>query len=210
MGLIYPGMPIDLIKSINDVFSPDLFIETGTYLGDSLAEASAIFPTCYSIEIAEELYKRAKERFKDDQNIHLLQGNSAEKLGEIDFSQIKSAFFWLDAHYSGGLTEGEGFCPLVEEVAFIGSLNVDHYIFIDDARFVLSPFQGERYCSIEGLFSTFPENNYNVIINDMIISVPSKAKNIIDDYCLQHTTPSEKKPKIRSKRIRRVVEKLLK
>ncbi len=177
MGLIYKGMPIDLVQNISATHKPEIFVETGTYFGDSVAEAEPMFPLCYSIEIVDELYAQAQERFKDQHNIKLLHGNSAAKIAEIDFSDCKSAFFWLDAHYSGGVTGGEGECPLIKEIEYISALPIDTYIFIDDARFILSPYQGERYCTLEKLFSILPKKNYNVVINDIVMSTPPSAKN---------------------------------
>lgn len=207
MGLIYKGLPIDLIKNIASRYRLDFFVETGTFLGDSLAEARKIFSSCHSIEIAEEYYLKAKERFDNVEGIHLLMGSSAEKLKEIDYSETSAALFWLDAHYSGGITGGKNNCPLLEEIKYIASLPIDKYIFIDDARFVLSPYQGERYCEIEQLFSILPSDNYNVVINDIIISVPIKAQKDIDDYCLKHTQSANRK--IRSRRVRKLVKKMV-
>ena len=207
MGLIYKGLPIDLIKKIASQYKLDFFVETGTFLGFSLAEAGKIFASCYSIEIAEEYYLKAKERFDNAEGIHLLMGSSAEKIKEIDYSETSAALFWLDAHYSGGITGGKNNCPLLEEIKYIASLPIDKYIFIDDARFVLSPYQGERYCEIEQLFSILPGDNYNVIINDIIISVPIKARKDINDYCLKHTQSTNRK--IRSRRVRKIVKQMV-
>ena len=207
MGLIHRGLPTELIRSMAAEYQLDTFIETGTFKGDSLAEARSIFPKCYSIEIAEPYYLKAKERFSDVQGIHLLLGNSADKLREIDFSNVTSALFWLDAHYSGGPTGGKDDCPLLREVEYIATLPIDKYIFIDDARYVLHPFQGERYCQIEELFAVLPPENYNVIINDIIMSVPEKARDTIDTYCLQHTDSSGRK--IKSKRMRAIIKNIV-
>lgn len=204
MGLVYRGLPLDLIQDIAEIHKPDLFVETGTFKGDSLAEARELFPECYSIEIADDFYQRACERFRDDDSIHLLLGNSAAKLREIDFSKSSSGVFWLDAHYSGGTTGGEGDCPLLTEVEFIARLEIDTYILIDDARHVLSPYQGERYCTIEALFEKLPKENYHVIINDIVISVPLKARKLIEEYCRKHTTANHRK--IKSKRIRALLK----
>jgi len=207
MGLIYRGLPFELIRDLQTKYAPDCFVETGTFKGDSLAEARQIFSTCYSIEIAETYYVKARERFKDTEGVHLLLGSSADKLKEIDFSTASGALFWLDAHYSGGPTGGKDNCPLLREVEYIASLPLDRFIFIDDARYVLSPYQGERYCQIEELFAVLPSENYNVIINDIIISVPEKARGTIDTYCLLHTESSGRK--IKSKRVRALLRKFL-
>lgn len=207
MGLVYKGLPIDLAQSITEETAVDVFVETGTFKGDSVAEAAKIFPLCYSIEISENLYQQASDRFKDRSDIHLLLGNSRDKMSEIDFSKASSSFFWLDAHHSGGETGGEGFCPLIDELKLISSLSLEKYIMIDDARFILSPCEDQRYCTIEQLINALPDGNYNVIINDIVISVPQSARKIVNDYCREHTRPRPRK--IRSRRVRRFIKKLV-
>lgn len=207
MGLIYRGLPLDLVCDLATRNKLDLFVETGTFKGDSLAEARQIFTTCHSIEIADEFYQIAKKRFENESNIHLLLGNSAEKLKEIDFSNAPAAFFWLDAHYSGGPTGGKDDCPLLREVEHIASLPIEKYILIDDARYVLSPYQGERYCEIKELFNLLPPENYSVVINDVVVSVPARSKYIVDAYCAKQTESNQRK--IKSKRIRAFVKKIV-
>lgn len=208
MGLMYTGMPTDLIQELASQHQLDFFVETGTFEGNSLAEARRIFPTCYSIEIVEEYYRKALDRFEGDDGVHLLLGSSADKLKDIDYSQTSSALFWLDAHYSGGTTGGKDDCPLLEEIKHIASVPIDKYILIDDARFILCPWQEERYCQIEDLFAILPTENYNVIINDVLISVPEKAHKIVDEYCLRHTESAYQR-KIKSKRVRALVKKVV-
>lgn len=45
------------------------------------------------------------------------------------------AIFWLDGHYSGGVTaKGDKFCPIYEELEAILDSNFNHIIIIDDLR----------------------------------------------------------------------------
>lgn len=207
MGLVYKGLPTDLVDSITKEIPIDLFVETGTFMGDSLAAAAEIFPQCYSIEIAEELYQKAVKRFEGKSNAHVLLGSSVDKISEIDFSTSSSALFWLDAHYSGGDTGGEGFCPLIDELKLISSLSLEKYVMIDDARCILSPCNGHRYCTLEQLIDALPKGNYNVIINDIVISVPQRARKPVEDYCAKHTLSRPRK--IRSKRVRKLIKSLV-
>lgn len=78
---------------------------------------------------------------------------------------------------------------------------------IADARFILSPCQGERYGEIEQLFAILPPENYNVTIRDIVISVPANARVIVEEYCLKHTSCSRRK--IKSKRVRALVKKIV-
>jgi hypothetical protein len=69
-------------------------------------------------------------------NVRLFTGDSATLLPEMARQIQGRALFWLDAHYSGGVTAlGSKESPLCEELRAIASLErSDHCILIDDAR----------------------------------------------------------------------------
>lgn len=111
------------------------FVETGTYLGDMVEAVREKFKTLYSIELSKKLHNRVSRRFKQYKHIHLLQGDSAVRLKEIISQLTSPAIFWLDGHYSGGMTaKGEKECPVREELAAIFTSDLPHVILIDDAR----------------------------------------------------------------------------
>ena len=111
-------------------------IETGTYRGDMLAAVEGSFDVLYSIELSPELHLRAVRRFKGKPKIRLLQGDSAQVLPEVLSKLAKPALFWLDAHYSAGVT-ARAFAdtPIRAELAAVLAHPVSgHVILIDDAR----------------------------------------------------------------------------
>ena len=121
------------------------FIETGTYLGDSLAYAAQFpFQTLYSIECAPERVVRARERFAADPRVTILAGDSAVELPRL-LTQLGGVpvACWLDAHYP---EQGEPVIvlPLAAEldalVAYPGI--AQSVLFVDDRR----------------VYEAFPEN----------------------------------------------------
>ena len=52
------------MKQYAEEYNTDVFVETGTYLGDMINAVENNFKSIYSVELSEELYKRAKELFK--------------------------------------------------------------------------------------------------------------------------------------------------
>ena len=113
-------------------------VETGTYLGDFIAFIQSSVDKIYSIEISKKLYYAAKQRFEGSGKIQLRCGNSAKILPSI-LSEIRCpSLFWLDAHFSGGITSGDEKAPVIVELENIldHSLehSVTHIIFIDDAK----------------------------------------------------------------------------
>lgn len=134
-----------------------ILVETGTFKGDMIEAMKRKFDTLYSIELDDELYAAAKERFKDDSHVTLFHGDSGEKMSEV-LTHIKSpALFWLDGHYSGGITaSAELVTPIKKELEAIFSHSVkNHVILIDDARL----FVGEDdYPTMEEM-ETFIKSN---------------------------------------------------
>ena len=72
-----------VIKQYAKKFSPSIFIETGTYLGDTVAAVKNLFSEIHSIELGENLAKEARKRFAKYSHIKIHQGDSAIVLPEI-------------------------------------------------------------------------------------------------------------------------------
>lgn len=112
------------------------FVETGTYLGDTVDALKCDFEKIYSIELQHDLYDQAKRRFADFDHIHVIFGDSGKVLPEILGNIHNPCLFWLDGHYSSGNTaRGSKDTPIIEELSHILSHSTaDHVILIDDAR----------------------------------------------------------------------------
>jgi hypothetical protein len=146
------------------------FIETGTYLGDTVEALKTKFKKVISIELGMDLYINAKERFLNDKNIEIFQGDSGKVLPQIVLGLKDPAIFWLDGHYSAGITaKGDKICPILEELdAIFDNSNLNHILLIDDAR----DFVGEGdYPTIERLTDYIKSKNerYKVQVKHDII-----------------------------------------
>lgn len=138
-----------MIKSFLSEFRYDVFVETGTYMGAMVRTILRDFKKIYTVELSPELYKRAADIFKRFSHVKCLQGDSGVVLHQLVPEIKQGAIFWLDGHYSGGITaKGEKVCPVYEELdAIIEHDNYQHLILIDDARLFLNGEQG--YPSVE-------------------------------------------------------------
>lgn len=97
-----------------------VFVETGTFQGDMVQAVLRDFERIYSIELGEDLWRNARERFAAEPRVTLLQGDSARVLGEILAVVDRPCLFWLDGHYSAGITaRGDRDTPVAEELARI-------------------------------------------------------------------------------------------
>jgi len=148
----------ELIRDYAKTFNTSILIETGTYLGDMVHAMRKTFSKIISFELDQTLATQAQERFANDNHIRIIQGDSGKLLGELLATINEPCLFWLDGHYSGGITaKGALETPIKNELAAILSHRVDgHVILIDDARC----FTGENdYPTLEELKNFVAKHN---------------------------------------------------
>jgi len=166
-----------VLKSFANKFGLKILVETGTYYGDMVEAMKNNFDRIYSIELSRELYEKAKKRFKDEQQIELINGDSAVELKKIIDRLDQPTLFWLDGHYSGGETaKGDKVSPIYEELAHIFRIkeNMRYVIIIDDARLFGSD---PGYPRIEDLVNFIKSKRPEVCIsieNDSIRITPGE------------------------------------
>ena len=115
-----------------------IWIETGTYLGDTTLKLSKIAKRVISIEPQAELSAFAKNRLKRCKNVDVINKTSEESIAEILGSIGGPTCFWLDGHHSGDVTfKGEAISPIEYELASIATYlktNNPIVVFVDDFR----------------------------------------------------------------------------
>ena len=107
-----------------------VFVETGTFRGQTIENSLEDFEHLYSVESDWELYLHAKGRFAGNPRVHLFHGDSVDFLDGLYLPE--PAVFYLDAHWSGW---GEPTAlPLLGELRAIRKRNHKDVIVIDDMR----------------------------------------------------------------------------
>lgn len=159
-------------KNYAERFKPRVFIETGTYMGEMIESVLNYFPKIISIELDPKLAQLAKDKFSSASHVTILQGDSGELLPKVLSTIEEPCLFWLDAHYSGGITGKADFeTPIIREVkAILGHSCPDHIILIDDAR----EFTGNNdYPTLEELRRTIQsgQKNWQMSVKSDIIRI---------------------------------------
>jgi len=175
---IAAGKPIPLpapfkqsiVRQYATKYNLKILIETGTFYGDMVAACKSDFSRIFSIELQESLYLRARKRFSRDPHITILQGDSATELPRA-LAQLKEpALFWLDAHYSGGVTaRSMSETPIVKELDMIFASSLKPLVvLIDDARC----FDGTHdYPTLEYVASRAHAQAYSCEVLDDVIRI---------------------------------------
>ncbi|MCS6979785.1 MAG: methyltransferase-like protein 9 [Flavobacteriales bacterium] len=157
-----------------------IFIETGTYMGEMVERVAPHFRHIFTIELDAKLHERAQKKFLNMPHIHCLQGDSAEVLHHLLLRSgwvSEPVAFWLVGHYSGGITaRAEKVTPILKELESIHQYVQQNaqpvFIFIDDAHL----FNGtDDYPTLEQMVSFqrhhFPTYSH-IIENNIIIWMP--------------------------------------
>jgi hypothetical protein len=126
----------NIIKYYATKFRLQNFIETGTYMGEMIDAVLNTFDKIISIEFDPALAERAKNKFSSYSYVTILQGDSGQVLPSAISNITGPCLFWLDAHYSGGVTSHSDLeTPIAKELKVIlDHPCFDHVILIDDAR----------------------------------------------------------------------------
>jgi len=169
-----PHMKVRAIKDAAIHIHAAVFIETGTYRGDTSKILSKRVQQVVSVEIDKRLATLARERFGNS-NIEILEGDSAELMNSI-VTRFKNqiCLYWLDGHYSSGVTGGQVKpVPVQRELEeILPFLKLSDLIIIDDIR----EFDGKNYPSLENLTSFIsqirPDLHYRTMNDMLFIGAP--------------------------------------
>lgn len=158
-----------IVRQYQARYNVQTLVETGTFLGDMIAAQLSNFSRLISIELSPRLHRDARNRFRKHSRVELYEGDSSRVLPGIMPTISEKALFWLDGHYSAGITAlGEKESPICEELDAIFRYDKGHVLLIDDAR----GFIGEGgYPTLDELEQLIKSKNpaYNIEVKDDVI-----------------------------------------
>ena len=160
-------------------FGLQILVETGTFTGDTVEFFKNSFKKVISIELANDLAKRAQKRFENDENVEIIEGDSGKVLKDIVKEINEPILFWLDGHYSSEFFIGNEYfvtaksdlnTPVEEEIRTILLSRTDHVILIDDARLFTGLDDYPSISRVKRLVKRYAKN-YSVVVSDDIIRI---------------------------------------
>jgi hypothetical protein len=133
-----------LLQLHDDYTKYTSFIETGTFVGDTIFALEPYFDKLYTIEFSELYYNSTRQKYNGNK-ISFILGDSSIVFQSFLPKITDKCIFYLDGHWSSNNTgRSEKDCPLVEEITHINNLFMNEaIIIIDDVRlFGRSPKTG--------------------------------------------------------------------
>lgn len=148
-----------------------VFVEAGTYLGDTVAHMAKHARRVVSVELHDELWARAAERFAGDPNIDIRHGDAGDVVPAVVAELTAPPLIWLDGHYSGeGTALGEENEPAAGILRSLGAVApAGTTIVIDDLRL----FGTGEYARLDELVrsaaASFPQARVRVGLDSLVI-----------------------------------------
>lgn len=191
MGAVRHGVPLDLVEGLRTQLGLTAAVETGTFRGDSAVALAGSFERVWTIELSEQLWRAAKELHRDQPRITFVQGASEDVLGQVVAGLSGPALYWLDGHYSAGVTAGEASeCPVLAEIDAIdaGAHAAGSAILIDDARLFAAPpgppHRREDWPPLMEVCDRLRQRHdrFVTVLQDAVIAVPLPARRLVEDW----------------------------
>ena len=163
----------DVIKHqvlVSNNLNESLWIETGTYYGETTKLLSKISKKTISIEADKNLYETSKNKLKDLKNIEILNGKSEDLLNKVISENLdfKNICIYLDAHLcQDHLRNTKTFgsettaTPILNELEVVSKYIINFekiVVLIDDIRLFQGSFQ--NYPNKNALVDWCKKNNF--------------------------------------------------
>ena len=123
---------------LNNVILNSTTVETGTYMGETTELLETKSMKVISIEPEENLFKMALLKFIGKQKFQIINGTSEDIFPWLIPTISGDVTFWLDGHYSAGITyRGPKETPILDELRIIEA-NLRNFqrvvVMVDDIR----------------------------------------------------------------------------
>jgi hypothetical protein len=151
-----------------------VFIEAGTFLGNTAMRCSGNFQSVITMELDPHLFQQAKAYLAHRRNVVCLEGDALKLLPSVlERTDVRDALVFLDGHFSGGVTaHGELAEPACEEI-FVLANHKDkiNAVVVDDFRcFGRDKGWPKRSALLETIEDSFGDDfDYTVHLDQVLI-----------------------------------------
>ena len=174
MGDVYRGIPPKLALELKERYDLQIFVETGTLVGNTAKWASDNFKTVYTVECSYKFYLIARNKVGTIPNVQLIHGFSQHALEGILPSLTEPALIWLDAHWSPDLEYrcfDQVICPVLDEIDIISDSDQGHVILVDDFRLFGKEYGWPSFDVVKRALESL--NKTVTYSTDVIMAVPN-------------------------------------
>jgi hypothetical protein len=169
-----------ILDKYRQIYNVTTFVETGTFLGDTVEFFKNKFVKLVSIELSEDLFIRASQRFSDNNNVQILHGDSGKIFETLLPTFTIPTLFWLDGHYSSefflndeyvSTAKGERNTPIEKEIELLLNCDIPHIILVDDARLFIGKNDYPTISHLKNMLYDYP---YQLFVDSDIIHILPK------------------------------------
>jgi hypothetical protein len=148
-----PSLDINVLNKLVKDHNYSIFIETGTYNGETIFKMEPHFEKLYTVEISPQYHISTKSKYRGNK-IKFILGDSSSVFSQLLPTIHTNTIFFLDGHWSAGDTgRGNKDCPLMEECQMIkNKFRHNAILIIDDFRlFGKGPKYNNEVCNWEDI-----------------------------------------------------------
>lgn len=173
----------EVIEHYRKIYEPRVMVETGTFLGDTVDHFKNKFESVISIELSEDLAKKAMKRFANTEGVRIIEGDSSLVLPGILPELNSPVLFWLDGHYSFEFfvnnefirtAKGETKTPIEKELDIILQSEIESVILVDDARLFTGKEDYPSIKSVKRKVKKYKVDRMVFVKNDIIHIIPKR------------------------------------
>jgi hypothetical protein len=149
-----------------------VFVEAGTWRGDTVEFFVGRADTIVSVEVDEDLAAYATKRFADEPSVQIIQGDAAIEIPRIVRSCTSPPLVYLDSHCSGvGTSMGEELEPAPSVLRLLGPVApAGTTLVVDDLRlFGALPEYPRLETVITAATRAFPDATVRVGLDSLVI-----------------------------------------
>jgi hypothetical protein len=162
------------IRALANRTSSRVFIEAGTFVGNTAMRCSRHFEKVITMELDVALFRSAQTYLSSRKNVTCLQGDALQLLPSVlEQADVQDALIFLDGHFSGGATaHGDQAEPACDEIALLAEhKDKVNAVVVDDFR-CFGRDQGwpRRSVLLETIENSFGDDfDYTVHLDQVLI-----------------------------------------